>query len=670
MAESDNILTKLQDLLVYSMKTQFTPSPGRLVSRMFLCLVIVSGWVLPVAHAATSSADSNITTVDTRGVSITSPPQSQTINAGANVTFTVTVAGVPPFSYQWYFNNSPISGATNATLTLNSVGAGNAGSYSVVVWNAYGSIASATASLKLLADPASGNQPGQLFCPAPPPSQPTHDSLVVVTHGWLPRGLSPFATPPSDVPWVAGLANKINQRLSSEGKTNWLVIPWLWIEDAWTLLPEKAAVHGYIDGWNFGVQLSARLPHWQHIHLIGHSAGAAFIESAAAAIKLNSPTTEVHTTFLDPFVGVTAIGELSYGKSAYWSDCYFAQDFTWYTTGPLLLAYNVDVSWLDPNNKPTPAYNSSDVITVTANFPSCAPWSSHEWPHDFYSNSVANVLSPCGAAYGFALSKEEQGANWVADYSNYRPGDSAPVPCRLCPTMALPSNINPLQYNPQFNFDHLNYATSSAGVNVSGNSGATLFNTLSQSSFSPNGLGVHPLGGPTPTNVPAWLSVGLTITNPVNFVQFDAAFTDTNSAQGLLTVYWDTNQIGMVDERVASTNLQTYRFALPGTVPNDVYVLGFRLDSFSNTLASVTVTNVTTGFVGVNQPITLGILLTNGTPLVQLTAATNFTYLVQSSTNLVDWTPMALLVNTNGTMQFIDSAITNPPARFYRAVMP
>jgi hypothetical protein len=79
---------------------------------------------------------------------------------------------------------------------------------------------------------------------------------------------------------------------------------------------------------------------------------------------------------------------------------------------------------------------------------------------------------------------------------------------------------------------------------------------------------------------------------------------------------------------------------------------------------------VATGFVGVTQPITLGISITNGTPMLQLTAATNFTYLVQSSTNLVDWTPTALLLNTNGTVQFMDSAVTNSSTRFYRAIMP
>jgi hypothetical protein len=209
-------------------------------------------------------------------------------------------------------------------------------------------------------------------------------------------------------------------------------------------------------------------------------------------------------------------------------------------------------------------------------------------------------------------------------------------------------------------------ALSDFGAFIEGKAGFVLNSISSALPLGKSG-GVHPLDDTT--NTPAWLAVGVTVTNAVNFVQFDAAFTDTNVAQGLLTVYWNTNQVGMVDERVASPGLQTYRFVLPGTVSSGLYTLSFRLDSFTNS-SSMAVTNVATGFVGVTQPITLGISRTNGAPLVQLTAATNFTYLIQSSTNLVDWTPTALLLNTNGTAQFIDLAVTNSNPRFYRAVMP
>ena len=163
----------------------------------------------------------------------------------------------------------------------------------------------------------------------------------------------------------------------------------------------------------------------------------------------------------------------------------------------------------------------------------------------------------------------------------------------------------------------------------------------------------------------------MTITNNVNFIQFEAGFTDTNAAEGLLTVYWNTNQIGMLDERVALAGLQTYRFVLPAAVSEGLYTLSFRLDVFTNA-SSIAITNVATGFVGITQPIRLDMLSmgSNNAAIVRLTAAPGYNYLMQSSTNLTSWTPAALLVNTNGTVLFADPAATNSSQRFYRAVMP
>jgi predicted RNase H-like HicB family nuclease len=95
------------------------------------------------------------------------------------------------------------------------------------------------------------------------------------------------------------------------------------------------------------------------------------------------------------------------------------------------------------------------------------------------------------------------------------------------------------------------------------------------------------------------------------------------------------------------------------------------LDSFNNTLSSVAVTNVATGFAGVTQPVAIGMAwFTNSTPILQITGASNYNYLVESSTNLVNWTPTALLVNSNGAAFFADKTATNLPAKFYRAKMP
>lgn len=54
----------------------------------------------------------------------------------------------------------------------------------------------------------------------------------------------------------------------------------------------------------------------------------------------------------------------------------------------------------------------------------------------------------------------------------------------------------------------------------------------------------------------------------------------------------------------------------------------------------------------------------------QADGAAGFNCLLQSSTNLVNWTPSALLLNTNGTVLFTDSSATDSAQRFYRALLP
>ena len=79
---------------------------------------------------------------------IVAPPQSETISPGNTIAFTVVAAGSAPLAYQWYFNtNTPLANATNVTLILANVQATNAGTYSVMVTNAAGSVISSNAIL-------------------------------------------------------------------------------------------------------------------------------------------------------------------------------------------------------------------------------------------------------------------------------------------------------------------------------------------------------------------------------------------------------------------------------------------------------------------------------------------------------------------------------------------
>ena len=88
------------------------------------------------------------------------PPNDQTVFVGENVTFAVTAWGTLPLSYQWNFNGTNISGATNISLTLTNVQLSQAGNYAVLVTNSIGSTLSSNAVLTVLAvPPAIDSQP-------------------------------------------------------------------------------------------------------------------------------------------------------------------------------------------------------------------------------------------------------------------------------------------------------------------------------------------------------------------------------------------------------------------------------------------------------------------------------------------------------------------------------
>jgi len=91
--------------------------------------------------------------------SFVAQPQSLTRNQGASATFNVTVAGSWPLSYQWYLNGSAISGATQSSYTDANVQPGDAGSYTVVATNDFGSATSDAAVLTVIVAPTITTQP-------------------------------------------------------------------------------------------------------------------------------------------------------------------------------------------------------------------------------------------------------------------------------------------------------------------------------------------------------------------------------------------------------------------------------------------------------------------------------------------------------------------------------
>lgn len=66
---------------------------------------------------------------------------------GGSATLSAIASGSEPLTYQWFFKNEPVAGATNASFTLSPVTLAHAGPYQVRVSNAFGDATSRSASL-------------------------------------------------------------------------------------------------------------------------------------------------------------------------------------------------------------------------------------------------------------------------------------------------------------------------------------------------------------------------------------------------------------------------------------------------------------------------------------------------------------------------------------------
>jgi hypothetical protein len=92
-------------------------------------------------------------------------PQARTVNSGDSAVFTVMASGASPLSYQWQKDGVSLTDGGNvlesaaSTLVLSAVKASDAGNYTVIITNAYGSVTSSVAALTVLGAPVITLQP-------------------------------------------------------------------------------------------------------------------------------------------------------------------------------------------------------------------------------------------------------------------------------------------------------------------------------------------------------------------------------------------------------------------------------------------------------------------------------------------------------------------------------
>lgn len=142
---------------------------------------------------------------------ITRQPQSLA-TTGTGVSFEVAALSAHPVSFLWRKNGALIPGETNATLRIESVTGTEAGIYSAVAVNAYGSAASSDAQLTFLTPPEITRQPDSLtvLAGAEATFEVEATGSVPLAHQWrhggtnLPGALEPSLTLPQITPLHAG----------------------------------------------------------------------------------------------------------------------------------------------------------------------------------------------------------------------------------------------------------------------------------------------------------------------------------------------------------------------------------------------------------------------------------------------------------------------------------
>jgi hypothetical protein len=490
-------------------------------SGNILALAAITGLLTATkAFAAANSADSNITTVDTRGVGITTQPQSQITNAGTTVAFTVTVAGVPPFNYQWQFSSQKIAGQTATSLTLTNVQFANAGGYSVIVTNAYGFVTSTVAQLTVYTNLAVI----QTNKTPPPPGNPTiptdathfrvftngtfvsgigldrNKSTIVLTHGWNDSSLNL-------TDWPQELANIIKLQLGTSTPN---IVAWDWTTKSAQLL-QLATLYTQGQGYALGENLTNALGtnYSQRIHFIGHSLGTLVNARAANFIHTNGfawANTQMTLfdeaeaawgTVEDTWQTATSLLQNDSSPQQDWKhplpdQCAWADNYITAVGMPHSQAVNVILTNLYPDMSDILQVLDISLLTWTPPFIQ-NDTDYHNYPHHWYYNTVNQINNPNDPPYLMGFQRSWEGGGIVG-----RPvTNSYYIESKNCP----PSFPSYSGYDPAYNLvqitpDQANQyliarpqnLISKVGANLVGWTANTLANNNSQQVQILNGL--------------------------------------------------------------------------------------------------------------------------------------------------------------------------------------
>jgi len=154
--------------------------------------------------------------------------------------FNVTAGGGDPLYYQWQKQGASLPGETATNLVINNVQSADAGNYSVIVSNGYGSVTSAPAALTVTSSPFHFPRSGAPITLGGPPMPSGLTDVVAVAGGYYqglalrsngtvigwPAGDTQFgeSTPPADLSNVVAIA--AGQWVSGAVKSDGTVVEW------------------------------------------------------------------------------------------------------------------------------------------------------------------------------------------------------------------------------------------------------------------------------------------------------------------------------------------------------------------------------------------------------------------------------------------------------------
>jgi len=152
------VLAAGDEPLAYQWQFNGSPIPGATGTSYTLDCVLDSDagtYGLVISNSGGTASTQAVLTVTGLDLppTITAQPQDQTVSLDAPVTFSAVASGPPPLYYQWFFNASPLPGATATSYTLQQAQATDVGTYRVTVSNANGTTTSSNAVLTVVLPP-------------------------------------------------------------------------------------------------------------------------------------------------------------------------------------------------------------------------------------------------------------------------------------------------------------------------------------------------------------------------------------------------------------------------------------------------------------------------------------------------------------------------------------